>query len=217
MLLSKPIHHNKIIEIMKSTNVLVLAVIFALASAFTLPEKEAVTYNVDVQQSEITWKGEKIAGAHEGTIQLRDGSLLLEEGKLVGGNFTIDMNTISNSDLEGEYKGKLEGHLKSDDFFGVEKYPTATLNISNVELKAGNTYQITGDLTIKDKTNQIQFPATVTTQGNRVTAEASITIDRSEYDVRYGSDSFFDNLGDKVIYDDFDLKVSLVAENPVGK
>ncbi|MEM9676255.1 MAG: YceI family protein [Bacteroidota bacterium] len=202
---------------MKSLNVLLLAVIFALASAFTLPEKEAVSYDVDVQQSEITWKGEKIAGAHEGTIQLRDGSLLLEDGKLVGGNFTIDMSTISNSDLEGEYKGKLEGHLKSDDFFGVEKYPTATLSITNVEPKAGNTYQITGDLTIKDKTNQIQFPATVATQGNRVTAEASITVDRSEYDVRYGSDSFFDNLGDKVIYDDFDLQISLVAENPVGK
>jgi polyisoprenoid-binding protein YceI len=202
---------------MKSMNVLVLAVIFAVASAFTLPEKEAVTYNVDVQQSEITWKGEKIAGAHEGTIQLRDGSLLLEDGKLAGGNFTIDMNTISNTDLEGEYKGKLEGHLKSDDFFGVEKYPTATLTITKVEPQSGNTYQITGDLTIKNKTNQIQFPATVTTQGNRVTADASITVDRSEYDVRYGSDSFFDNLGDKVIYDDFDLQVSLVAENPVGK
>ncbi len=217
MLLNKPIHHSKIIEIMKSLNVLVLAAIFALASAFTLPEKEAVSYDVDVQQSEITWKGEKIAGAHEGTIQLRDGSLQLEDGKLVGGNFTIDMSTISNSDLEGEYKGKLEGHLKSDDFFGVEKYPTAKLSITNVEPKSGNTYQITGSLTIKNKTNEIQFPATVATQGNRVTAEASITVDRSEYDVRYGSDSFFDNLGDKVIYDDFDLQISLVAENPVGK
>jgi len=202
---------------MKSMNVLVLAVIFALASAFTLPEKEAVTYNVDLQQSEITWKGAKIGGAHEGTIQLRDGNLLLEEGKLVGGNFTIDMSTITNSDLEGEYKGKLEGHLKSDDFFGVETYPTATLTITKVEPQGGNTYQITGDLTIKNKTNQIQFPATVNAQGNRVTADASITVDRSEYDVRYGSDSFFDNLGDKVIYDDFDLQVSLVAENPVGK
>lgn len=198
-------------------NALVLLVVVTIATAFTLPEKETVTYDIDVQQSEITWKGEKVAGEHLGTIQLKEGSLALEDGKLVGGNFTIDMSTISNTDLEGEQKGKLEGHLKSDDFFGVETYPTATLTITEVTPEADNTYQITGDLTIKDKTHEIQFPATVSSKGNQVTAEASITVDRSEYDVRYGSGSFFDNLGDKVIYDDFHLQVSLVAENPVGK
>ena len=142
---------------------------------------------------------------------------MLEDGTLVGGNFTIDMNTLTNTDLEGENKGKLEGHLKSDDFFGVATYPTAKLDITNVEAQGGNKYEITGDLTIKEKTHEVTFPATVTTQGNQVTADASITIDRSKYDVRYGSGSFFDNLGDKTIYDEFHLQVSLVAENAVGK
>jgi len=135
----------------------------------------------------------------------------------VGGNFTIGMSTLSNTDLEGEQKGKLEGHLKSDDFFGVATYPTATLTTTKVEPKADNTYQVTGVMTIKNKTNQVQFPATVTTEGNQVKANASITVDRSGYDVRYGSDSFFDNLGDKVIYDDFYLEVLLVAANSVRK
>ncbi|WKN41511.1 YceI family protein [Tunicatimonas pelagia] len=198
-----------------SLNALVLTVLAVVASAFTLPEKEAVTYTVDVQQSEVTWKGEKVTGNHVGTIQLQQGSLALEDGKLIGGNFTIDMSTLSNTDLEGEQKGKLEGHLKSDDFFGVATHPTATLTITKVKPQANNTYQVTGKLTIKDKTNQIQFPATVTTEGSQVTANASIAVDRSEYDVRYGSDSFFDNLGDKVIYDDFHLEVSLVANAPM--
>ncbi|MEM6844909.1 MAG: YceI family protein [Bacteroidota bacterium] len=200
-----------------SLNALVITVLAALISAFTLPEKEATTYTVDTKQSEITWKGEKVTGQHLGTIQLQQGSLALEDGKLTGGNFTIDMSTLSNTDLEGEQKGKLEGHLKSDDFFGVATYPTATLRITGVEPQSGNTYQVTGELTIKDKTNTIEFPTTVTNKGDKVMASASITVDRSKYDVRYGSDSFFDNLGDQVIYDDFQLEVSLVASSLVGK
>ena len=200
-----------------SLNALVLTVLAIVTSAFTLPEKEAVTYTDDVQQSQVTWKREKVTGNHVGTIQLQQGSLALEDGKLTGGNFTIDMSTINNTDLEGEQKGKLEGHLKSDDFFGVATYPNAVLTITNVEPQNDNTYQVTGELTIKDKTNQIQFPATVTTEGSQVTASASITVDRSEYDVRYGSDSFFDNLGDKVIYDDFHLEISLVADSSMAK
>ncbi len=198
-----------------SLNALMLTVLAVLAFAFTLPEKEAVMYTVDVQQSEITWKGEKVTGQHLGTIQLQQGSLALENGKLTGGSFTIDMSRLNNTDLEGEQKGKLEGHLKSDDFFGVATYPTATLTITSVEPQGDDTYQVTGDLTIKDKTNQVQFPATVTAQENQITAKASITVDRSEYDVRYGSDSFFDNLGDKVIYDDFYMEVLLVADSPM--
>ncbi|MEQ9440260.1 MAG: YceI family protein [Cyclobacteriaceae bacterium] len=203
---------------MKTLSLKALTLLFAtiVATAFTLPEKETVTYNVDPQQSEISWKGEKVAGEHVGTIALQEGTLLLENGVLAGGTFTIDMNSITNTDLDGEQKGKLEGHLKSDDFFGVATYPTALLTITNVTPK-GNGYEVTGDLTIKEKTHEVTFPTTVTTQGNQVKADASITIDRSKYDVRYGSGSFFDNLGDKTIYDEFHLQVSLVAENPAGK
>ena len=202
---------------MLTRNIAALVVMAFAATAFTPIAEELAEYTIDVQKSEITWKGKKVTGEHTGTIELQQGNLLVEDGKLLGGSFTIDMRTISNTDLAGEDKGKLEGHLKSDDFFGVESHPTATLEITDVKQESDNTYQVTGDLTIKGKTNEIQFPATVSTESGQVTAEASITVDRSEYDVRYGSDSFFDNLGDKVIYDDFQLEVSLVAENAVGK
>ena len=113
----------------------------------------------------------------------------------------IDMSSIQNTDMEGEYKAKLEGHLKSDDFFGVEKFPTASLNFTKVKSTGKNSYEVTGDLTIKDKTNSITFDISI--YGNKATA--NIKIDRTKFDVRYGSASFFDDLQDKAIYDEFDL------------
>jgi len=115
------------------------------------------------------------------------------------------MSTINSTDLEGEYKGKLEGHLKSDDFFGVEKYPTASLIFKKVKSTGKNSYKVTGDITIKGQTETISFDLSV--YGNK--ANASIKIDRTKFDVRYGSTSFFDGLKDKAIYDDFDLVVDL--------
>ena len=115
------------------------------------------------------------------------------------------MTTINTTDLEGEYKGKLDGHLKSDDFFGVENYPTAKLVFKKVEASGKNAYNVNADLTIKGKTNPISF--TISIYGNKATA--NLKIDRSKYDVRYGSTSFFDNLKDKAIYDEFDLIADL--------
>lgn len=194
--------------------------ILALASlsvlAFTEPQK-STSYDVDTTQSTIQWTGRKVTGEHTGKISIKEGKLDMENNQLTGGSFVIDMNSIVNEDLSGEYKGKLEGHLKSDDFFGVATYPTAKFVITEVEAGKGKQYTLTGDLTIKGITHEISFPATVNTAGNQVTADAKIVVDRAKYDVRYGSDSFFDNLGDKVIYDDFDLEVSLVAGSAVGK
>ena len=114
--------------------------------------------------------------------------------------------------LEGEYLQKLNGHLKSDDFFGVEKYPTASFKITKVEANGTNgKYKVTGDITIKETTKSISFDTQLVTEGDKVIAVSDITIDRSEFDVRYGSGSFFDNLGDKTIYDDFTLQVKLVT------
>lgn len=192
------------------------AIVALLMAAFTSPEK-ITAYNVDAEQSSVQWTGRKVTGEHTGKIKIKEGSLDMEGKKLVGGNFVIDMNTIENEDLSGEYKGKLEGHLKSDDFFGVATYPTARLVITDVKAKKGDNYEITGDLTIKDITHEVSFPATVKASGEQVVADAKIVVDRAKYNVRYGSDSFFDNLGDKVIYDDFDLEVSLVAGAAVGK
>lgn len=173
---------------------------------------EAKEVKVDTKASTVEWLGKKVTGQHNGTIQLKDGSLSMDEkGTLTGGSFTIDMTTLISTDLSGEYKGKLEGHLKSDDFFGVENYPTSTFLMTKAVPQGPGKYKVIGNITIKGTTQEIQFPATVDVKDGKVTANANITIDRSKYDIRYGSGSFFDNLGDKTIYDNFDLTVSLVA------
>jgi polyisoprenoid-binding protein YceI len=170
---------------------------------------EKVSYKVNTDASNITWNGYKVTGEHEGTINLMAGMVEMENGKLVGGEFTIDMSTLTVTDLSGDSKGKLEGHLKSDDFSGVATHPKAMLKITKVKEKSDG-YHITADLTIKEKTHPIEFVAVVSEDGEQMVARTRLTVDRSKYDVRYGSNSFFDNLGDKAIYDNFDLSVELV-------
>ncbi|NCT18762.1 MAG: lipid-binding protein [Flavobacteriaceae bacterium CG2_30_34_30] len=175
-------------------------VIILTALAFTKPmEKE-----IKIKESSIIWVGEKITGSHTGTIQLKEGNLLMEGNQLIGGSFVIDMTTINVTDLTGENKGKLEGHLKSDDFFGVANFPTATLIIKNAN-KTTDGYYINAEITIKGKTEPIAFDLKL--EAN--TATTSLKIDRTKFGVRYGSGSFFDSLGDNTIYDNFDLNVSL--------
>lgn len=169
--------------------------------SFSSTEKKVIK----LEKSKVAWKGYKVTGFHEGIISLKSGSLEFSNGKLKGGQFVIDMNTIVTTDLTGEYKGKLEGHLKSDDFFGVETFPTAKLIFTKVQPTVNNTYTVTANLTIKGKTNPITFDIYV--YGNK--ASASVKIDRTKYDIKYGSSSFFDNLQDKAIYDEFDLVTNL--------
>jgi polyisoprenoid-binding protein YceI len=173
------------------------------------------TYVADVTSSEIIWKGYKVTGQHDGTVELKNGTLIFEDNVLVGGEFAIDMTTIKNKDMAGGGgAAKLEGHLKSDDFFSVDKHPTANFKITKViPYGTAGSYRVAGDLTIKGITKPVKFMANVTNTGGVMTATADITIDRSEYDVRYGSGSFFDNLGDKALHDDFDLNVKLTL-NP---
>lgn len=160
---------------------------------------------VDVKESAITWHAAKVTGEHEGTIQLEDATLNFDNGTLTGGTFVADMTTIVVTDLEGSWKDKLEGHLKSEDFFSIENHPQAEFVITDVKSKSAGMYSVTGDLTIKGITNPITFDAKVENNS----ASATLTIDRAKYDIRYGSNSFFDNLGDKAIYDEFDLKINL--------
>ena len=174
------------------------------ATAF-LSNLNAQETSINAAESSIHWLGKKVTGQHEGNINLVSGNLIMENGTLTGGSFIVDMNSIKTTDLQGESAQKLEGHLKSDDFFGVATHPQATLVFTSVETKGSGLYTITGDFTIKGKTN----PATFDLQINEDSATAKVVIDRSLYDVRYGSKSFFDNLGDKVIYNDFDLDVTL--------
>ena len=169
--------------------------------------------NVNVEKSAITWKGYKVGGQHEGTLQIKNGNLDFEKGILTGGSFDIDMTSIASTDLSGGTADKLNGHLKSPDFFGTEKFPTAKFVITKVVSRGtAGDYKIIGNLTIKETTKEIKFNAKVTEAGGVKTAVADITIDRTDFDVRYGSGSFFDSLGDKTIYDEFDLSIKLVVE-----
>lgn len=173
--------------------------------AFSFKSIEVQKKEVKTNESKVVWKGYKVTGSHEGTITIKSGSLNFNEDKLVGGEFVIDMTSIIVTDLEGDSKGKLEGHLKSDDFFGVKNFETATLIFDDVKTNGKNAYSVNGDLTIKGKSNPISF--TISIYGNKATA--SLKIDRTKYDVKYGSASFFDDLKDKAIYDDFDLVADL--------
>lgn len=159
------------------------------------------TKEILTDKSTLVWKGYKVTGSHHGTVDIKSGSLIFKDGVLTGGNITIDMSSIENADLDGEYKGKLEGHLKSDDFFGVEKHPTAALTLTKVKPDGKNAYAATGNLTIKGITNPVDLEISI--YGNK--ANATMKVDRSKFDVRYGSTSFFDGLKDKAIYDEFDL------------
>lgn len=180
-------------------NSIFLASAIALTTAFT--PGDLVKKAVKVEQSKVVWKGYKVTGSHEGTIDIQSAHLEFNEDKLVGGEVVIDMTTLISTDLSGEYKGKLEGHLKSDDFFSVEKFPTAQLVLTKVKSTGKNAYEATGDLTIKGITHPITFDLSI--YGQKATA--NLKIDRSKYDVRYGSPSFFNDLKDKAIYDEFDL------------
>ncbi|WP_142784085.1 YceI family protein [Changchengzhania lutea] len=184
-------------------NVATLIMVSFMTFSFSTIESDKKDIKVD--NSKVVWKGYKVTGSHEGTISIKTGHLNFDNDILTGGSFEIDMSTITVTDLEGEYKGKLEGHLKSDDFFGVTKYSTASLVFTKVKSTGKNSYKVTGNITIKEKTEPISFDLSV--YGNK--ANTSLKIDRTKFDVRYGSTSFFDNLKDKAIYDEFDLVVDL--------
>ena len=185
----------------------ILLSVFSLFVAVAVASTDPVTSeNVNIEKSSIEWFAKKVTGEHNGTVNLESASLYVENGMITGGMFVIDMNSIAVTDLKGNMAAKLEGHLKSDDFFGVATHPTATLEITGSEKAGGNEHTVTADLTIKGITESIEFTATVDGKN----ASATITVDRSKFDVRYGSKSFFDGLGDKMIYDNFDLQVNLV-------
>ena len=178
---------------------------------------EGETYSVVPEQSDVKWHGTKVTGEHRGEIEVQRGELKVADGQVTGGTIVMDMATISNTDLtDKEYNDKLVGHLKSDDFFGVEKYPTATFELTNLTPIEGAAagapnYNVEGNLTIKDKTNKVDFPATISVENGVAKAKADVTVDRSKYDARYGSTSFFDNLGDKAISDEFTVSFDVTA------
>lgn len=178
-------------------------------SGETISTAKHNTYDVDAKLSRLEWTGKKIGGEHSGILSFSNGEIKNENGKITG-SFEIDMTSISSTDLTGEWKEKLDGHLKSEDFFGVEKFPIAKLEITEA-IPAGKKYRIKANLTIKEKTHPVEFNADVIFEENKITAKGEVIIDRSKYDVRYGSKSFFANIGDKMIHDEFIVKFNVVA------
>ena len=159
-------------------------------------------------QSNINWVGKKVTGAHNGTIGIKAGTLTLTDGKLTGGEFSIDTNSIKILDVtDPATNAQFAGHLASDDFFSIEKYPEATLVIDSV---SGN--HVEGDLTIKGITHPIDFDAVVNVDGDTLTASAKLVVDRTKYEMRFRSGNFFKDLGDTLIYNDFDLNVNITAK-----
>jgi polyisoprenoid-binding protein YceI len=162
----------------------------------------------DTTASKLLWLGEKVTGQHSGTVKLQSGWLNWQDNKIVSGEFNINMKTLT----ESENNQQLSGHLKSDDFFGVVKFPIAKLVITGSTPFDKGSGVVTGTLTIKESTNPIEFKATMQKKDEGTWFFANITVDRTKYNIRYGSGSFFDNLGDKTIYDDFNLKVNLLVK-----
>ena len=183
----------------------------------TTAHAETQTVKVDTAASKVEWVGKKLTGQHNGTIHIKDGEVTIENGKPIGGKFEIDMMSIAVSDLTDPVDNKkLTGHLESSDFFSSNLFPTATFTIKSfapiANAKAGEpNYTVNGDLSVKGITHSLSFPATVTIADGKASAKAAIVVDRTKYNIRYGSNRFFDNLGNKVIYDNFDVAVTIVG------
>ncbi|MCF2517773.1 YceI family protein [Dyadobacter sp. CY351] len=196
---------------MKKTILSALSLATLGLASFTNTVKEN-PYTVDTQKSKLVWNAKKVTGEHSGLVPIKSGTLLVDAGKLKGGNFEIDLKDLTVTDLKDpEYNKKLTTHLKGEDFFAVEKHPTGKLNITSVTPSGANKYNVKGKLTIKGITEDVAFPAEVTTTGKNLTANAKIAIDRTKYGIKYNSKTFFSAIGDKAIDDTFNLDVSLIA------
>jgi len=202
---------------MKKLFSILVVLAFVSLSAFTIINAPIDTvYKVDTNKSDVKWVGKKVLYQHNGKIKIASGDLTVKGKVVTGGIITMDMTSISDEDLtEKDKNDKLIGHLKSQDFFNVEKYPTAKFEIGkmtpNTKAVGKNNYTVTGKLTIKGITKDIAFPATVVIDGNKLTANADFKLDRTLWDIKYNSGKFYDSLGDKMIKDDFDITFEIAA------
>ena len=178
--------------------------------------KAATNFTVDAAASTFKWHATKVTGQHYGVAKFSKGTISVDGKALKGAELTVDMNTIDATDLTGEYHDKLVGHLKGDDFFAVDKFGAAVIKVkSAIAVKpsktSANNYNIVADLTIKGITQEITFPALVVISDKQVVVNADFMVNRAKFDIRYGSSSFFSDLGDKAIADEFNVKVRVVA------
>ena len=193
---------------------LLLAPLFSFAGG---NDTEPTRYPVDAKASSVTWEGKKVTGSHNGDIQINNGMLTVENGLISSATVIIDMSSINTLDLEGGGKESLDGHLKSDDFFGVDQFPTAQFELTQLNpIRGGENdanFIAQGKVTIKGRSEEVSFPVIVSMAAEGASISGNMTLDRSKFDVQFRSQSFFDasTLGDKLIYDEFTIGFELVA------
>ena len=178
----------------------------------------APAYKLQPQLSTLGWEGKAVTHGHNGTMNFSSGDLIVKGNSIVGGTVTVDMKSMKATDIkDAESQGKFVGHMSSDDFFGAEKFPTSTFKIVSVTpikgaAQTGDNATITGDMTIKGVTQRLSFPAKVGVKDGVAAATGKLTIDRTKFGLKYGSKSFFESIGDKAIYDNFDLTFNVIAK-----
>ena len=173
---------------------------------------ETINFKLATAQSTIEWTGRKVTGSHNGTIAIKEGTLVFNDGKLSGGKVIIDTTAITILDVtDPDTNAQFAGHLASDDFFNSAQYPEALFQITAVQA-GNNIYRIDGNLTVKGITHAVSFDAAINNTDEVVVLSGKITIDRTKYGMKFRSGNFFLNLGDTLIYNDFDLTVHITAQ-----
>ncbi len=199
--------NQKLLNMKNVKLVLILVSVVLAVPAYTQ------SYKIVPEKSTMNWLGEKVTGEHTGNINIKNGEFVMKDKTITSGKFTIDMTSITCTDLTDEGRNqRLVNHLKSDDFFGVDKFPESSFEITEkVDFSKGSA-TVKGKLTIKGITNPLEFRATTQVVEDGIKIYANIVVDRTKYNVRYGSGSFFEDLGDRTIYDEFKLKINLFAK-----
>lgn len=194
-----------------------LLVALAMATTACAHLDHTTRYKVNAGESTITWHATKVTGEQSGTVGIQNGFVSSNDGDIVSANIIADMTQIRCTDLEGEWGDKLVGHLNSDDFFATEQFKTSSFSLKEFrvldkEAQGGMTHEVTGDFTIRDQTKSVTFLAMVSEADGKMTISGEVVLDRSQFNVRYGSGSFFDDLGDNLIHDNFTVGFALVAD-----
>ncbi len=191
--------------------ILIIAIAFAIIVSPTFAQD---IFKIDTKKSKVIWTGSKIGGRHEGTLQIKSGTITIKNGYLSTAEIIVDMNSIECTDLKDKtLNQKLVGHLKSADFFEVDKYPEAKFVITKPDRRLNQDYMVQGKLTIKDKTSDIKIPTTLIFEKDNKSfmTTVSFVFDRTKHDIKYGSEKFFKDIGDKAIYDEVDVLIELHA------
>ncbi len=196
---------------MKKAIILFSTTVLLAFSASATKKHNHSELKINTEVSTVEWIGKKVTGQHNGNISIKEGTINLHDGVPSKGKVVINMESITCSDLEGEWSDKLVGHLNSPDFFDVANHKTATLDIKSIKVIKGNDYKVSGDLTIKGITKPIEFNSTIEIKDGKLAAYSEIKVDRTLYDIKYGSGKFFEGLGDKMIDDEFIIKFKIAA------